>query len=137
MNVHEFDWSKVNNVVYDKNGVVIRSIPAIHLEGSVSFILEWNGLKLAFSGDTLANSWWVEHANGADLAIHECFLPNELWSVQYARPMTAQWTSPSTGWSGTLPKKVSARGSACLTLNRSRHHPLLPGNRRHRVVKNT
>ena len=59
MNVHEFDWSKVNHVVYDRNGVVIRSIPAIHLEGSVSFILEWNGLKLAFSGDTLANK--VQH----------------------------------------------------------------------------
>jgi len=55
MNVHEFDWSKVNNVIYDENGVVIRTIPAIHLEGSVSFILEWNGMKLAFSGDTLAN----------------------------------------------------------------------------------
>ncbi len=66
MNVHEFDWSKVSNVVYDRNGVVIRSIPAIQLEGSVSFILEWNGLKLAFSGDTLANKWWVEHAQGAD-----------------------------------------------------------------------
>ena len=64
MNVHEFDWSKVNNVIYEKNGVVIRTIPAIHLEGSVSFILEWNGLKLAFSGDTLANQWWVKYANG-------------------------------------------------------------------------
>ena len=60
MNVHEFDWSKVNNVIYDEDGVVIRTIPAIHLEGSVSFILEWKGMKLAFSGDTLANRWWTE-----------------------------------------------------------------------------
>jgi ribonuclease Z len=37
--VHEFDWSKENNVIYEENGVTIRSIPAIHLEGSVSFIL--------------------------------------------------------------------------------------------------
>lgn len=83
MNVHEFDWSKVNNVIYDEDGVVIRTIPAIHLEGSVSFILEWKGMKLAFSGDTLANQWWTEAAKGADLSIHECFLPNREFVEKY------------------------------------------------------
>ena len=83
MNVTEFDWSKVNNVIYDENSVVIRTIPAIHLEGSVSFILEWKGMKLAFSGDTLANQWWTEAARGADLAIHECFLPNRNFVTKY------------------------------------------------------
>jgi ribonuclease Z len=83
MTVHEFDWSKVNNVIYDEDGVVIRTIPAIHLEGSVSFILEWKGMKLAFSGDTLANRWWTEAAKGADLAIHECFLPNRDFVSKY------------------------------------------------------
>jgi hypothetical protein len=52
LNVNEFDWSKVNNVIYEENGVVIRTIPAIHFEQSVSFILEWNGLKLSYSSDT-------------------------------------------------------------------------------------
>ena len=83
MTVHEFDWSKVNNVIYEKDGVVIRTIPAIHLEGSVSFILEWKGMKVAFSGDTLANKWWLEAARGADLAIHECFLPNRDFVRKY------------------------------------------------------
>ena len=83
MNVTEFDWSKVNNVIYEEDGVVIRTIPAIHLEGSVSFILEWEGMKLAFSGDTLANQWWTEAAHGADLAIHECFLPNRNFVTKY------------------------------------------------------
>jgi ribonuclease Z len=73
--VTEYDWSKVNGVIYDDNGVVIRSIPAIHFEQTASFILEWNGLKLAFMGDSLPNKWWIEYANGADLAIGECFLP--------------------------------------------------------------
>jgi ribonuclease Z len=63
--------------------VVIRTIPAIHLEGSVSFILEWKGMKVAFSGDTLANKWWLEAARGADLAIHECFLPNREFVRKY------------------------------------------------------
>ena len=81
--VTEYDWSIPNNVIYDENGVVIRTIPAIHLEGSVSFILEWNGMKIAFSGDTLANRWWTEASKGADLSIHECFLPNEYFVSKY------------------------------------------------------
>ena len=28
MNVHEYDWSKVNNVIYDEDGAVVRTIPA-------------------------------------------------------------------------------------------------------------
>ena len=83
INVHEYDWSKVNNIIYDEDGVVIRTIPAIHLEGSVSFILEWKGMKIAFSGDTLANKWWTQYAKGADLAIHECFLTNESFVKRY------------------------------------------------------
>ena len=35
-------------------------------------------MKLAFMGDSLPNKWWIEHANGADLAIGECFLPPAL-----------------------------------------------------------
>jgi len=83
MNVTEFDWSKVNNVIYEENGVVIRSTPAIHLEGSVSFILEWSGMKLVYSGDTLASQWFIDAAKGADIAIHECFLPNEYFVSKY------------------------------------------------------
>jgi ribonuclease Z len=79
----EFDWSKVNGVIYDDNGVVIRSIPAIHFEQTVSFILEWNGLKLAFMGDSLPNKWWIKYAQGADLAIGETFLPVALASEKW------------------------------------------------------
>jgi ribonuclease Z len=76
--VTEYDWSKVNNVIYEENGVVLRSIPAIHLEQSASFILEWNGITLAFSGDTVPNKWWIEHTRGVDFSIHECFLTPDL-----------------------------------------------------------
>ena len=81
IHVTEYDWSKVNNVIYDHNGVIIKSIPAIHLEQSASLILEWNGLRLAFSGDTLPNKWWIEHTQGVDLSIHECFFPPDLAST--------------------------------------------------------
>ena len=74
--VSEFDYKAVNAVIYQENGVTIRSIPAIHaVDGSVSFILEWNGLKFAFSSDTYPNKWWMEYTKDADLAIHECFAP--------------------------------------------------------------
>jgi len=83
IDVTEYDWSKVNNVIYDHNGVVIRSLPAIHFEQAASFILEWNGLKLAYMGDSLPNKWWIKHANGADLALGECFLPPDLASLKW------------------------------------------------------
>ena len=59
--VHEFDYKGINEVIYDENGVVIRSIPAIHAgDGPVSFILEWNGYKLVYAGDTAPNKWLME-----------------------------------------------------------------------------
>ncbi len=74
LEVHEFDYRQENAVVYDKNGVVIRSWPAVHcIDGAVSYSLEWNGMKLVFGGDTFPNKWYVKYAQRADLAVHECF----------------------------------------------------------------
>ncbi len=73
--VHEFDYKGVNEVVYEENGVTIRSFPAIHsIDGAVSFSLDWNGLKFIFGSDTYPNKWFIEYAKGADLVIHECFI---------------------------------------------------------------
>ena len=83
LEVNEFDWMAVNKIVYDENGVQIRTIPAIHVDQSVSFILEWNGLKFAFSSDTLPNKWWREHAVDMDLSIHECFIPPDFMMAKY------------------------------------------------------
>jgi ribonuclease Z len=70
--------------VYEKNGVTIRSWPAIHaIDGSVSYILEWNGLKFVFGGDTIPNRWYVKFAKGADIAIHECFMSPPLMMKKY------------------------------------------------------
>ncbi|MEM1370364.1 MAG: guanitoxin biosynthesis MBL fold metallo-hydrolase GntH [Cyanobacteria bacterium P01_H01_bin.15] len=79
LDVTEFDYKAVNEPIYEENGVTISTIPAIHaLDGSVSFILEWNGLKFAFSSDTYPNQWWIKHTKGADISIHESFLPPNL-----------------------------------------------------------
>ena len=72
--VHEFDYKPVNQVIYEENGVTIKSWPAVHsLDGSVSYSLEWNGLSFVFGGDTRPNKWFIEYAKGVDFAIHECF----------------------------------------------------------------
>jgi len=76
IDVTEFDYKAVNKLIYDENGVQIYTIPAIHaLDGPVSFILKWNGLKFSFSSDTYPNKWWMEYTKDSDLAIHECFAP--------------------------------------------------------------
>jgi ribonuclease Z len=75
ISVTEFDYKAVNAVVYQENGVTIRSVPAIHAgDGPVSFILEYAGLKVVIGGDTFPNKWYIEYAANADLAIHETFL---------------------------------------------------------------
>ena len=78
--VHEFDYRGENQVVYDQNGVKVRSFPAIHSgDGSVSYSLEWNGFKLVFGGDTFPNKWFIKYAKDADLVVHECFhLPGQM-----------------------------------------------------------
>ena len=89
--VTEFDYTAENAVVYKENGVTIRSIPAIHAgDGPVSFILEWNGMKIVIGGDTYPNKWFIKHSANADIAIHECFLtPDELVKYYGQAPQTA------------------------------------------------
>jgi ribonuclease Z len=71
--VHEFDFRKPG-VVYDKNGVVIKSFPAVHIyDGPVSYRLEWNRLCFVFSGDTTPSQFFIDHAQNADLVVHEAF----------------------------------------------------------------
>ena len=73
--VNEFDYKGENAVIYEHNGVTVRSFPAIHsLDGPVSFSLEWNGLKFVFGSDSYPNNWFVQYAKDADLAVHECFV---------------------------------------------------------------
>ena len=76
---HEFDYSKTA-VIYDKNGVKVKSFPAIHIrDGSVSFRLEWNGLSFVFGGDSVPNKWFAKEAKDADVVVHECFFTPEQW----------------------------------------------------------
>jgi len=93
--VHEFDYKQENKVVYQENGVTIKSWPAIHaLDGSVSYSLEWNGLKYVFGGDTYPNNWYIKYAANADVASHEAFLPPKALAKYFGWDLgQAMWVS--------------------------------------------
>ena len=87
LEVHEFDYKSINQVVYDENGVTIRSFPQIHsLDGSVGYVLEWNGLKVVYGGDSYPSTTFVDAAKGADLVIHEAMMRVEDWITKYKFP---------------------------------------------------
>jgi len=92
INVHEFDYKAENAVIYDKNGIVVRTIPAVHIgDGPVSFIVEYAGMKLVFAGDTTPNKWFVKYVKGADFVIHEAFGSPALYSPLMNQPAQLSW----------------------------------------------
>jgi ribonuclease Z len=79
LEINEFPFDGENEIIYNENDVIVRSFPAVHgLDGAVSFILEWNGLTFVYGSDTIPNKWYVEYSKGADVAVHESFLPPPL-----------------------------------------------------------
>jgi ribonuclease Z len=115
LEVHEFDYKAVNEVIFEENGVTIRTLPAVHaLDGPVSFILEWNGLKFAFSSDTYPNKWWIEHTKGADLAIHECFVTPETLVEKF------KWTPEAALNVGTVVHTSPAQFGKVMALTKPR-----------------
>ncbi len=107
---HELDWTKTgfvdaqgksvpgpagngvaavdDNVAYNYNGVKITHFPAVHTrEGSISYKLEWNGLTMIYSGDTIPNYYMIAQANsGVDVLIHEIVMPAADWAANMGQP---------------------------------------------------
>ena len=54
---HEFDYKGVDQIVYQRNGVTIRSYPAIHTgDGPISYKLEYAGMSVFFTLRTSPSS---------------------------------------------------------------------------------
>jgi len=86
---HEFDFRN-DGIIYNENGVKISSYPTIHiLDGPVGFRLDWNGRSFVFGGDSYPNKWFIKHAKGAELVVHECFYTPETLAELLGMP-TAQ-----------------------------------------------
>ena len=102
IDVHEFDFSQTA-VVYERGGVTVTSFPVVHaLSGSVGYRLDFNGLSVAYSGDTCAAWPLVRACEGVDLLIHECFPPAAVLAAASGLPieratiaLNAAHTSPT------------------------------------------
>lgn len=73
MNVWELKPDGPDRVIYE--GLVIRSAPVNHIEGSLAYRLEADDKSLVYAGDTDLSDSLVELARGADLFILECANP--------------------------------------------------------------
>ena len=76
---HELGYREVGTA-YDAGDVTITHFPAAHdRDGSISYKLEYKGMKVVFSGDTKPTRWMLKHGKGADVLIHEMALNVETW----------------------------------------------------------
>jgi ribonuclease Z len=101
---HEFDYKGVDQIVYQENGVTIRSYPAIHTgDGPISYKLEYAGMSVFFSGDTVPNKWYVK----------------------YGKVSTWQFTNrsnPPANWSNTITNLHSWPGGHVVNSTRRPSH---------------
>ncbi|KAK9797405.1 hypothetical protein WJX73_006256 [Symbiochloris irregularis] len=74
---HEFNYTGVDQLIYDQDGIQVYSNPAFHYDtpGPVSIRLEWNNLTVTYSGDTIPLDTFVDFAKGSDVVIHESVGP--------------------------------------------------------------
>ena len=91
---HEFDYGRFSpenprQLVYDENGVRIYAFPILHLiVGAVGYRLEWNGLSMAFTGDSEPTTQEAEQAAGVDVFIHEAFITPEPFAEKNNMPLS-------------------------------------------------
>ena len=76
LEVNEFDYKGVNQVIYEENGVTIRSFPAIHsIDGAGELHPRVERAQVRLQLRHLSRtSGSSSYAKDADLAIHECFI---------------------------------------------------------------
>lgn len=72
--VHEFDYTKVGEVIYDRDGVTVKHWPTIHVsDGASGYRLDWNGRSMCFTGDNRPNRLVIEQCQNVDILISEVF----------------------------------------------------------------
>jgi len=101
---HEIAFARPAQV-YERNGVVIASFPAIHgLSGAVGYAITYAGRKVVFSGDTRPCRYVAEAAEGADLLIHECFQSPKVVARTTGLPL--ETALKITGLAHTVPEQM-------------------------------
>jgi len=93
MIAHEFDGQqftpeKPRALVYNENGVKIYAFPVDHLLiGAVGYRLEWKGMSMVYTGDSVPTKFEAEQAKGVDVFIHELFIDAPTFSEKNNMPL--------------------------------------------------
>lgn len=93
LTAHEFDSSKFNPdnprmLIYDENGVKVYAFPVDHiLVGAVGYRLEWSGLSVVYTGDSIPTVFESEQAKGVDVFIHELFIDAPTFAEKNNMPL--------------------------------------------------
>ena len=70
--VHEFNFMKEGEVIYDRNGAKVIHWPTSHTkDGASSYRLDWNGRSICYTGDNRPNSLTIKYCQGVDMLISE------------------------------------------------------------------
>ena len=90
---HEFDGQqftpeKPRALVYNENGVKIYAFPVDHIMiGAVGYRLEWKGMSMVYTGDSIPTKFEAEQAQGVDVFIHELFIDAPTFSEKNSMPL--------------------------------------------------
>jgi ribonuclease Z len=73
-------------------GGTITHIPLKHPGGSLGFLLETKGRRLAYITDTTVDGTYTEFIRGVDVLIHECYFPDDMaqWCEKTGHSHTSQ-----------------------------------------------
>ncbi len=118
----ELDWTKNgddplhpnDNIAYQNSstGVTISHFPSIHCrKGSMAYKLEWNGLKVVFSGDTKPNYEMIAKASGIDVLIHEMVVPADVWAMKNLGITNQNQVDPAT-WTAAYNYALAVQNSS-------------------------
>ena len=109
-----------DGVVFDEGGLSVEAVEVDHkpVPHAYGFIFRAAGHSLAFSGDTRYCPPFLEAARGADVLVHEVFLPGEMPTTGHGRSEEGirnvmSYHTPSS----EVGKAASAAAAGVLVLN--------------------
>jgi len=73
------------------NSAEVTCFPLNHPGGSLGFLLESQGKRLAYITDTIADGAYVDFIRGADQLVHECNFPDDMseWAAKTGHSYTS------------------------------------------------
>ncbi len=82
----------IDPVVLGQGAAVITHHPLQHPGGSIGYVLQINGKRVAYITDTTVDGSYTEFIRGVDTLIHECHFPDDMaaWAIKTGHSHTSQ-----------------------------------------------